>query len=525
MRKRIGIIIVLIFILLMAVYWQDVSAGITTRYMQVRIAEEEMPGGYLPTDSTGGNPSIRFNDHSIAYDDDGNVYYVPQNLYAEDWTGSFTVETGELFWAEDEYWEHFSEAIADGHVFTMYHINEEDQSLYSYQIVFTGMPVMTLSIGGYDEENAEYHGNMAVTDPYSKGEQYRSADCIYHVRGGSSRHYKKKSYKLELEENLSLLGMRKDDDWILNALYDDAGLIHNKFSTDVWRNIAADNSVANDEGAQAEYIELFVDHTYMGVYALTERIDKKELNLSQGSILYKCFSWEIPERDNQEEDYGFGESFEIKYPDPYTRDMWHPLQQYTDVFFRKGNVSMQEAGKILNIENAIDYNIFMLLAYGCDNLRKNTYFAAEPYYGGYQFKKIPWDMNATWGNAWVGEPKSNYTLYDADTIYDTEMWCTDIFKLYGCNEEEVTSLLYTRWQELRKDILSDEKLRNQLDEQFGYLHQSGAYNRNYIRWTNGTEYWKDTYIYEYTEGRLQFLDDYFAEPYFDSISIWNEGVR
>lgn len=522
--KRIGAVFGLCFFLFLLVCWEKIPFGLTTKYMQVSVMSNELSDDYSQAIEAEKEPSIRFNNHPIAYDSDEDVYYVSQNMYAGEWEGYFTADTGKLFWAEDEYWECFDKAIAEGHIFTLYHLNDKDKTLRSYRIVFSGMPIMTLSIEQYDESSEEYYGNVVITDPYTKGKEVYLSNCVYHVRGGSSRNYKKKSYKLELNESVSLLGMRKDDDWILNALYDDAGLIHNKFSIDVWRNIASDNSVANDEGVQAEYVELFIDNDYLGVYALTERIDKKELNLAQGSILYKCFSWEIPEKDSREEDFGFGKSFEIVYPDPYTQDMWDPLQQYTDLFCRKGNISMQEAAGILNIENAIDYNIFTLLAYGCDNLRKNTYYAAEPYYGGYIIKKIPWDMNATWGNAYVGDPSCNYTIYDSDTIRDTEMWCTDILKLYSCNEEQVRELLDTRWKELRQGILSEDSLRKQLDEEFEYLHASGGYERNYTRWKNGVQYWKDEYIYEYVNGRLQFLDLYFQQPYFDTIFIFNEDI-
>lgn len=54
-----------------------------------------------------------------------------------------------------------------------------------------------------------------------------------------------------------------------------------------------------------------------------------------------------------------------------------------------------------------------------------------------------------------------------------------------------------------------------LDKEFSYLHDSGAYDRNYRTWPNGAAYWKDRYIYEYVEGRLSYLDDYFEDPYLD----------
>lgn len=89
--------------------------------------------------------------------------------------------------------------------------------------------------------------------------------------------------------------------------------------------------------------------------------------------------------------------------------------------------------------------------------------------------------------------------------------------LFLCNPDEVGKLLRERWTDLRLDIFSEERLTGMLDEEFSYLHGSGAYDRNYRRWPNGTEYWDDSYIYEYVEGRLKYLDDYFENPYLDEI--------
>ena len=51
-----------------------------------------------------------------------------------------------------------------------------------------------------------------------------------------------------------------------------------------------------------------------------------------------------------------------------------------------------------------------------------------------------------------------------------------------------------------------------LDQEFDYLHGSGAYDRNYVRWEeHGREKWKDEYIYEYVEGRLAFLDSFYQD--------------
>ncbi len=89
--------------------------------------------------------------------------------------------------------------------------------------------------------------------------------------------------------------------------------------------------------------------------------------------------------------------------------------------------------------------------------------------------------------------------------------------MYYYNEVEVSKILLDRWQELRQTVLTKERLYEILNEQFGYLHLSGAYHRNYERWPHGAEYWKDEFIYQYIDGRLNFLDNYFEQLYFDSL--------
>lgn len=95
--------------------------------------------------------------------------------------------------------------------------------------------------------------------------------------------------------------------------------------------------------------------------------------------------------------------------------------------------------------------------------------------------------------------------------------------MYNCYPDEIRELTLARYKQLREDILSKERLYDMLDEEFHYLHSSGAYDRNYIRWEeHGREHWKDEYIYEYVDNRLTFLDAYFEEPYFDETPLAEE---
>lgn len=466
-------------------------------------------------------PELYFGGQALPYDGADDIYYISQSMDAGSWNGALNSSEGELYWQKDSYFSEFADALAEGHLFLLYCVNEDTREWCSYRVVFSGMPAMVIETqdGGMIGDHTS-EAEMRIFDLKFPGRDYVSVSCQTRVRGGTSRGFEKKGYKLVLDEKQSLLGMRKDDDWILAALYDDAGLIHNKFSYDVWREMASHNSVSKDDGTTMEYVELFCNDIYMGVYGLTERIDAKELSLGETQdILYKCYGPELPD-ESQDWIPVLSKAYGIKYPSVYETDDWMPLQEYLEVFTAQDGITdYEQAVSMINMENALDHNLFIMLSYGCDNHeRKNTFYLAE--WGGnadpgYTMIKVPWDCNATWGNFWRHGEEFNNTIYEPERITDPNLWSKDMQALFLCRPDEIGALLRERWAGLRRDVLSRERLVHMLDEEFSYLHGSGAYDRNFRRWPNGTAYWDDSYIYEYVEGRLRFLDDYLEAPYLD----------
>lgn len=466
-------------------------------------------------------PELYFDGHSLAYDSAEDVYYITQNMGDGFFSGVLKSSEGRLYWQKDRYFTEFADALAKGHLFSLYCIDEDTKNWCRYRVVFSGMPIMVIETqdGGMIRDDT-CDGEMRLFDLRFPGREYVSASCQTNIRGGTSRGFAKKGYKLTLDDKQSLLGMRRDEDWILAALYDDHGLIHNKFSYDVWRDIAGSNLVKKDGGTTMEYVELFCNDTYLGVYGLIERIDAKELSLGETEdILYKCYGRELPE-ESLDWIPVLDKAYEIKYPAEEDLANWQPLQEYLEVFTDKDGIAdYEQAVSLLNMENAVDHNLFIMLSYGCDNnRRKNTFFLAE--WGGnanpgYTMIKIPWDCNATWGNFWRRGEEFNNTIYEPVRITDPNLWSEDMKALFLCRPDEIGELMRRRWSELRRDILSQERLVAMLDGEFSYLHGSGAYDRNYRLWPNGTAYWDDRYIYEYVEGRLAYLDDYFETPWLD----------
>ena len=66
--------------------------------------------------------------------------------------------------------------------------------------------------------------------------------------------------------------------------------------------------------------------------------------------------------------------FEMKYPKQTSRRAWEPLRLWTSLFLENKPGIYEDGKQILDLENAVDYNLFNLLISGMDNIMKNIYF-------------------------------------------------------------------------------------------------------------------------------------------------------
>lgn len=345
-----------------------------------------------------------------------------------------------------------------------------------------------------------------------------------HLRGRSSRAYPKNSYKLELlkedkdnpgvlvERNKTLLGMRDDGDWVLNGMYAEPTKLRDYVSSRVWLNITADRTAQGlSTGYRTEYIEVFINGRYRGLYLLSERIDRKQLALEQDDRMY--FSegdvgkkyWDFLNLDEQKMTR---RGYSLKWPkersEPY--DEW---QAFSDFVFLIDNTDrdafIKEAATGIDFDSAIDYWIFVQMTAAVDNLIQNTFYVADKQEdGSYQFSFVPWDMDQTFGSRWSGE-EPWYTWEDYTTAQEIwHFWVTD--RLLDRNPDGFKAALLERYRLLREEAISDNALLSLMQEAQTKLQSSGAFARNQDRWPNGAYQSELTEIRRYTINRTAFLD-------------------
>jgi len=113
---------------------------------------------------------------------------------------------------------------------------------------------------------------------------YNGKIMIEH-RGSTSQALPKKPYGFSTKQpdnttnnNVSLLGMPSENDWVLNSLAFDPSMIRDMLSYDLSRNLGS-------YASRGQYVEVIENGDYKGVYILMERIkrDSKRVNISNMS--------------------------------------------------------------------------------------------------------------------------------------------------------------------------------------------------------------------------------------------------
>ena len=470
--------------------------------------------------------ALRFEGSVVPFEEETDTVYIPQSMDDNDWTGNLQAagNGGKVCILADGLTDPKKRqgAIEDGTGYRIAVIFKG--SFMEGRVVFSGLPEVSIQYEDGEIQGKEIHeGRISVLDPYRK--EYMSFPCSFHVRGATSIIFEKKSYRIELHdavgnnEDASLLGLREDDDWILNAVGTDKSLAREKICYDLWKKLGLmeEDPVPAPE---MEYTELFINGEYMGVYGLMYPVDRKLMDMKPGDLLYKVNTWkeeaDAPGRltDHNGEREIFNQNgtayVEIEYPGkdsgPY---IWDPLEAYQDfVFETQDPATLKGKGITLNTENFILHELFCELTRAGDNTWKNLFMAAyKDENGGYTLSETIWDLNYTFGDAFTWDPENGNTVFLPES--------TDLYKLrydrdYGYTalmiaDEGIKAQAAEKWKKWREEGIGPELIREMFEEERAFLIRSGAMRRNEDRWPGSTDP-DNSAIYEWLEGRFEYLD-------------------
>lgn len=400
--------------------------------------------------------------------------------------------------------------LVTGETYTL-QVEEEFYSLY-----LTTRPLILLQSNLPIQDEPKVLGDLILIE-----ENHRMESKIgIEYRGQTSLVYDKKSLSIELWDNdngdskrkESLLGMRIDDDWIIDAMGNDPLRMRNPISLKIWHDkLLHYHDQEGALGVDSRFVEYFVNGSYQGIGGLMERVDRKLLQLKEyeGNIrgeLYKADDWTsvtlfsgVSPFDNSSEWWA---SQKYKYPDPDDVIDWSPLYDFVDFVANSNDADFIDSiHEKLNLDNAIDYYIYLNLTQAYDNRGKNLYTAKYDFDQPYFF--IPWDLDGSWG-----------LFYDGTNLTDPqEILSNNLFdRLIELNPEDYINRLKNRWLEVKNDEFNWNEIEEVFALEFNRNISEKLYEREWLKWPTHPIHFEEgdfQHFIDYNMERQSVLDSYF----------------
>jgi len=245
------------------------------------------------------------------------------------------------------------------------------------------------------------------------------------VRGASSSGYPQQPYGLETRlsdgtnNDVTLLGMPEESDWVLLSNYNDRSLV---------RNLLADRlfSDMGEYAPRAALCEVLLDSTYKGIYLFGEKIkrDKNRVaiaklepednsgdKLTGGYILQQNYwnpSTSFQSNYSPIDHPGFDVHFVYEYPKPdeITTVQKEYIAGYVDSLetalygpdFADPDVGYR---KYLDVNSFIHYFLVNEISRNNDGFKKSVFLYKDRFKNGGKIKAGPiWDFDWAWKNIW-----------------------------------------------------------------------------------------------------------------------------
>ena len=318
------------------------------------------------------------------------------------------------------------------------------------------------------------------------------------IRGASSTLFSKKQYAFTTfdevggKNNVSLLDLPKENDWILSGLAFDTTFIRDHVSYKLSNSIG-------QYTARTEYCELVLNGEYKGIYMLVEKLkaDDSRINIKKikiddntlpnltGGYISKAdkiegeeiLAWEMPNYGGWTTNYAHEHpSYDeiTTQQDGYIQNIFFELDEKSlnsNTSFSNGYPSL------IDIPSFVDFMLLNELASNPDAYQFSSFFHKDRR-GKLRAGPI-WDFNLTYGNDlfFWGFDRSKYDIWQfLNGNVGSKFW-QNLF-----NDPHYNCYLSKRWSELSANgqPLSENKIFELIDQTVTLI--SEAVNRQELQW-------------------------------------------
>lgn len=406
-------------------------------------------------------------------------------------------------------------------------IPDEPKLLADMDIIYNG-PGKKNSI---TDSNRNYSGKIAIER-----------------RGSSSQQLSpKKPYGFETRKedgitnnNVSLLGLPKENDWILLAPYSDKSLIRDVLI----HRIASDLMPYT---SRTRMCELVVNNEYLGVYILMEKIkqDKNRVNIhellprhSSGDSLTGGYIIKIDKNTGGAAAGGFtaavtnaqGRRNFYQYHEPESNELTSIQKNYIQTIVNNFETSFLSAKwtdpnegyrKYADENSMIDFMILNEVSNNVDGYRLSSFLYKDVDSRSKKLKFGPiWDFNLAFGNAnYCGGGLTDVMAYDFGNRCPQDGLILPFYWQQVEKDSAFNVHLYNRWVSLRKGVLTEQRLHTIIDSLVNNIGTE-AINRNFQKWPIlGIYIWPNNYIGGSYTNEIKFLKDWISKRliYLDAV--------
>ena len=421
-------------------------------------------------------------------------------------------------------------------------VESSDGKRIEGKLSFTFLPILHLD-GKFGNKYTAGNIKLATAD------ESNTYQAKIKWRGGNTNTFNKhkRNYKIKLlgedEKKLkvSMLGMREDNVWILDAAQMDKSRMRNRVATDLWLDMAhapyhVDSMAQARTGVQGKPVELFLGDEYMGIYYLTEAMNERQLGLKKydkkndavRGQLWKSHHYTRAtaffelKNDNYSNNSVTWEGFETKYPklDSDQRIDYATLRDAIAFACRSSEEEFNtHVEEYFDVPVLIDYIIFLQVLKAGDNENNNTYWFCPDCTRDKRLSLAVWDLDATMGV--LPEPSNtNKDQLIADSPFSLH---NGAFAGLLKHSSPRRDLVKQRYDELRHTWLSTENLVARYRAYLLTYKKCGAMQREQRRWSHDSDIEGDNlnmqaevdYIAQWVDVRMKFLDAHMMELIID----------
>lgn len=378
-----------------------------------------------------------------------------------------------------------------------------------------------------------YNGPGSVNHIEDEWNEYNGWIGI-ELRGQTSNFFfPKKPYAVETRDengennNVSLLGMPRENDWVLHNPYSDKSLIRNTLTYLLAGKIM-------DYAPRVRLVELVLNGEYQGVYLLTEKIKRDKFRVDVSTL----------EEDTEDITGGYILKFDKGDPSEIGWSSFYPplpgSYQQTNFLFhypKPEDITPEQANYIQNHFTAFEdalmgpdsrdpqlgyrpyidvstfVNFFLVneLARNVDGYRLSTFFYKDRDEVDPRIKMGPvWDFNLGFGNANYCEG-GNYIgwAYNFNNFCPEDNWVVPIWWRQLMADDYFQQQLYDRWKEIRANEWSDEVIFGAIDSLARLLKTDFASNRNFQTWPVLNEWiWPNNFVGGSYDAEINYLENW-----------------